>query len=70
MVINEVGMLNQNIIHQNITTVQPDQVVYVTIHPHPLHQVIDNSALCERVIHGQCVSLDHKSNFSEPKYFK
>jgi hypothetical protein len=68
--INEAGMLNKNITNKNITNLLPDQVVYVTIHPHPLHQVIDNSALCERVVHGQCVSIDYKSNFSEPKYFK
>lgn len=61
----EVSMLNQS-----ITNLTPDQVVYLTNHAHPLFQVIDSTALWERVVSGDCISLDHKSNFSEPMYFK
>jgi hypothetical protein len=54
----------------SITQLGKDQVVYVKIHKHPLIRVVDRSALCNQAIGGNCLSLENKSNLSEPVYFK
>lgn len=55
---------------ESINQVKDDQVVYVKIHKHPLLRVVDSSALCEKAIDGNCLSLKNKSNLSEPVYFR
>ena len=59
-----------NLMNQSISNLKGDEVVYISMHPHPLVQVIDDNLLWDFVQNGNCKSLTHKSNLSEAKYFK